>query len=178
MSSILSPTIVNDIVHLLGGLADQSLVGKLAVSALAIASLALIAAVLVKPWRDLVLGAAICVTLLWAVCGALVFVLPMLVAPESGRRQWVDRLFLTAVWLWPAALAWILGLLALGMLRAGMIVSILWALVSAALLLPEGLQGVAFAGFMWLVSTALVWALGLATLGARRWITTLIGRRA
>jgi len=124
-----------------------------------------LAVLLIKPWRHLAFGVAIFASALWAICIAFILL-------SFGRLTWSDRVgFEIIVGLLPIAFVWVLGFVVLGMLRAGIVASVLWAISSAFLLfLADVLQPWSVDVFTGLLPIAFAWLLGLVVLGTKRWI--------
>jgi hypothetical protein len=159
--------ITGTIIQLLCAVAEQSQTGMLVVAALLAAPMLPLAALVIKPWRHLAFGVAIFASVLWATCVAFALT-------GFGRLTWSDRLaFETVVGLLPIAFVWVLGFVALGMFRAGIVASVLWAIGSAVLLFLADVSQpwrdrLVIDAQVGLLPIALAWLLGLVVLGAKR----------
>ena len=161
--------ITGTIIQLLGAVAEQSRTGMLVVAALLAAPILPLAALLIKPWRHLAFSVAIFASVLWAICVAFILL-------SFGQLTWSDRLvFETIVGLLPIAFVWVLGFVALGMFRAGIVASGLWAISSAFLLFLADVSQpwrdrLVIDASVGLLPIAFAWILGLVALGTKRWI--------
>jgi hypothetical protein len=117
-------------------------------------------------WHHLAFSVAIFASVLWAICVASILL-------SFGRLTWSDRLGLeTIVGFLPIAFVWVLGFVVLGMFRAGIVASGLWAISSAFLLfLADVSQPCAIA---WLSAPS--W--GFYQLRSRGlWVSSRLGKR-